>query len=149
MPKSRSQSVSSDPVSRARSALDRAERELARLERAREKLLAEKTRVEQAIRSEHLNQRAHVRRIWTDGAGLGQLLEVLLSEVPMSVSEATEAALAVGYRTGSKNFRRMVACELYCGGRFERVAPGVFRTRYPLGVAPATGALPRTLGCVG
>lgn len=118
-----------DIVQNAQRNLDAFKREFERLETARRKLLSEIARVDQAIAETRLNNRAHPNQAWADQPGLVELLGVMLTGRSMTITEATDALLAVGYRSDSKDFKRLVGHRLYSSGRFVRVGPVTFTAR--------------------
>jgi len=63
-------------------------------------------------------------------AGLASTLaEALKTKDRMSIAEATQAVLATGYTSKSKDFPNLVSMTLANDRRFERVARGVYRLR--------------------
>jgi hypothetical protein len=57
------------------------------------------------------------------------LAEVIKAKETMSIAEAAEGALTLGYKSKSKDFRNMVSMTLANDKRFERVARGVYRVK--------------------
>jgi len=57
------------------------------------------------------------------------LAEAIKTKDSMTIAEATEAVLASGYRSKSKDFPHLVSMTLANDKRFERVARGVYRVR--------------------
>ncbi|TVQ62074.1 MAG: hypothetical protein EA378_06315 [Phycisphaerales bacterium] len=114
--------------------LRRREASLGKIERKREKLLAqlEEVEAELAEAGALLGAAGGVpsgRKRHRNDSSLEDALVDLLNNTVMSVTDATEAVQRAGYRTTSPNFRTIVNQTLIKSNKFKKVARGQYTAK--------------------
>lgn len=111
--------------------LQRRERNVRKLERRREKLLADLSEVEQSLAAEGaLSAAGGIRRRPRNDMNLVDSLAQVLRGKEMSVTEVTQAVQQAGYMTTAANFRTIVNQALIRENkRFKKVARGRYTAR--------------------
>lgn len=111
--------------------LHRRERNVRKLERRREKLLADLAEVEQALGAEGaLSATGGIRRRPRNDMNLVDSLAAVLNGKEMSVTEVTQAVQQAGYMTTAANFRTIVNQALIRENkRFKKVSRGRYTAR--------------------
>ena len=109
----------------------RRERNVRKLERRREKLLADLAEVEQALGAEGaLSATGGIRRRPRNDMNLVDSLAAVLNGKEMSVTEVTQAVQQAGYMTTAANFRTIVNQALIRETkRFKKVSRGRYTAR--------------------
>lgn len=112
-------------VAELQAELRRRQRGVAKLERRREKLMAELAQINNEISdlggsTGGFTPGGRARNSMT----LPDALAKVLSGVTMSVTEAAEAVKAAGYQSNAENFRTMVNQALLKDSRFKKVSRG-------------------------
>lgn len=111
--------------------LQRRERNVRKLERRREKLLADLSEVEQSLAAEGaLSAAGGIRRRPRNEMNLVDSLAQVLKGKEMSVTEVTQAVQQAGYMTTAANFRTIVNQALIRENRkFKKVSRGRYTAR--------------------
>lgn len=111
--------------------LQRRERNVRRLERRREKLIADLGEVEQALAAEGaLSASGGIRRRPRNEKSLVDSLADVLKGKEMSVTEVTQAVQEAGYMTTAANFRTIVNQALIRENkRFKKVSRGRYTAK--------------------
>ena len=111
--------------------LQRRERNVRRLERRREKLLADLNEVEQSLAAEGaLSASGGIRRRPRNEKSLVESLADVLKGKEMSVTEVTQAVQEAGYMTTAANFRTIVNQALIRENkRFKKVSRGRYTAK--------------------